>query len=135
MKSLCANVERTLSGDADGSSQLGCTPLEHSQCSTGPPWTRTGPTSCANEEGTNLFEPGVPNMIYVPTTHATSPSLLESMAMGRCSAAQAQRISRRPRLVRGGCSEAGPASGPLSLLPYTHVHACMRGTTPVIEDC
>ena len=67
MKSSCANVERTLSCDADGSIQLGCTPLEHSQCSTGPPWTRTGPTSCANEERTKLFDPGVHQMYQLLT--------------------------------------------------------------------
>ena len=62
MKSSCEHDERALSGDADASSQLGCTPLEHSQCSTGPPWTRTEPTSCANEEGGKTFDPGVTQM-------------------------------------------------------------------------
>ena len=44
-------VERKLVGDADGSSQLGCTLPEHSQwqCSQGPPWTWTGPTLCGSD--------------------------------------------------------------------------------------
>ena len=76
MKSSCANVERTLSGDADGSSQLGCarhSPLEHSQCSSGPPWTRTEPTSCANEEGGKTFDPGVTQMSELLTQRAAMP--------------------------------------------------------------
>ena len=55
MKSSCEHVERALSGDADTSSQLGCTPLEHSQCSTGPPWTRTEPTSVRERGGEETF--------------------------------------------------------------------------------